>query len=98
MDCANCKNYEPVIEAGLKVGDSGYAAAREAARMSDWRFFRQRMNEAANVETKKMIYEWWREYRLLKWGPDRAGDCTLPMDTYWNQSLMVEDWWEQKDR
>lgn len=93
MDCSNfCANFVPVeVEKVVSlhpVGSPEYMAERENARTEDWWTFRGAMDNAANVETKKEILEWWRDFRVLKYGNDRVNqygeiDCRLPIPTKW---------------
>ena len=87
-------NYDPNVD--KPPYEKPESVLRQEARMDDWWFFRGKMSKAKNIETKRLIYDWWDEFRELKYGPDRGLDCNLPVPTKWDKDLLVEDWWEAK--
>ena len=107
MRCNSCGSHDVVKEASDEkeypeqdkewpVYVKPESVLRQEARMDDWWFFRAKMTKAANVETKKLIYSWWDEFRDEKYGIDRGLDCNKPIPTKWDKELLVEDWWETR--
>lgn len=93
-------NYDPNVDKPPYVKPE--AVLRQEARMDDWAYFRGLASSIGKgstgsawdkaVELRKTILHSWDAFLLVKYGPDRGLDCTLPVPTKWEKQIQPEDW------